>query len=346
MGKNELNGAASSGVVGENNQGRPGQLVGRWFNLVDGSGMTINYLLLRGVVRATMVCAVFWLAGAVVAQGAPDHKRFLTLDDAAVAMAKEWQAGRKAKPMMSDDGKVLFAYGQSMPKLTCSPTRACDVEMEAGERISKVILGDKLNWAWAQADSVEKGMPTQHVVIQPRDNNVETNAIITTDRRTYHIKLYAPKQAGVYLNRVGFYYPADMVEAWDNKAAAIQAAKAQDDNIRKTDEAFDPAKMDSDYKIEGNAEFRPIHVFNTGKKVYIEMPRAVFESGETPVLGLIDEDGKANVVDYHPRGSMYIVDRLFTKAVLMVGKEKVTITWGKKAGWTWGGSNPWVSNGS
>lgn len=310
--------------------------------------MTINSLLLRCVVRGAgmSVALALVLAEAAVAQVPPPAKRYLTLDDAAVAMAREYQAGRKTKPIMSDDGKVLFAYGQSMPKLTCSPTRACDIEMQAGERISKVILGDKLNWSWGQADSVERGMPVQHVVIQPRDNSVETNAIITTDRRTYHIKLYAPKQEGVYLNRVGFYYPADLVEAWDSKVAVIQAAKMQDDNLRKTEDVFDPAKMDLDYRIEGNAEFKPTHVFNTGKKVYIEMPKSVFESGETPVLGLIDEDGKANVVDYRTRGTTYIVDRLFSKAILMVGKEKVTITWGKKAGWTWSGSNPWFGGGS
>lgn len=316
-----------------------------------------NTLLPRNVLFG--VLAMF--ASAVMAQtaaGKPEGsgKRYLTLDDAAVAMAKAWQRGEKAKPIMSDDGKVVFAFGQSMPKLTCSPTRACDVEMQPGEKINKVILGDKVNWSWAAAESTEKGQPVLHVVIQPRDNSVETNAIITTDRRTYHIRLYAPKQEGVYLNRVGFYYPDELVESWEARAGVAAAVKAQDAALRVTERPFSPEDMDSDYKISGSADFKPLRVFNTGKQVYIEMPRAVFESGEAPMLLLLDDDGKANVVNYRMRrpqeGSAnkayyYMVDKLFTTAELRLGKETVTITWGKKAGWSWGGSaTPWVFGGS
>lgn len=272
-------------------------------------------------------------------------KRYLTLDDAAVAMAKAWQRGEKAKPIMSDDGKVVFAFGQSMPKLTCSPTRACDVEMQPGEKINTVVLGDKVNWAWQAANSTEKGKPVQHVVIQPRDNNVETNAIITTDRRTYHIRLFAPKEEGVYLNRVGFYYPDELVESWESRAGAVAASKTQETNLRMTEETFAPEDLDMDYRITGSADFRPVRVYNTGKKVYVVMPKAAMEAGEAPLLVLIDEDGQANVVNVHPKRPveggkqkdyMYVVDRLFTTAELRLGKEKVTITWGKKAGWSWG----------
>lgn len=271
-------------------------------------------------------------------------KRYLTLDDAAVSMAKAYQRGEKAKPIMSDDGKVVFAFGQSMPKLTCSPTRACDLEMQAGEKINKVILGDKVNWTWGQAESVEKGQPVQHVVVQPRDNQLETNAIITTDRRTYHVKLYAPKQEGVYLNRVGFYYPDELVAAWQYQEQASTQAKAVERSQRITDESFSPENMDFDYKISGSADFRPTRVFNTGKKVWIEIPKVVFEAGELPVLVMIDEENKANVVPYHvkrpsdanPQRGYFVVDKLFTRAELRVADEKVGIVWSKKAGWRWG----------
>lgn len=306
----------------------------------------MNTLLLRGSVGRWIVRAaglVVWgcLAGGALADG----QRYQTLDDAAVAMAREFQAGKKAKPIRSDDGKVLFAFGQSMPTLTCSPTRACDVEMQAGERVNDVILGDKANWTWGQSVSTEKGQQVQHVVIQPRDNLVETNAIITTDRRTYHIRLYAPKQEGVYLNRVGFYYPSELVESWNNRNTAAAAVAKKEDSLRVTEETFNPENMDFDYRIDGSADFKPLRVFNTGKKVYLEMPKAVFESGELPILLMIDEEGKANVVNYRTRGYQFMVDKLFTRAELRLGKEKVTVTWGKKAGWNWGGGSLFGSGG-
>ncbi len=305
--------------------------------------MTNNYWLLRSAFG--LVGVLLFSTTCLAAGGDGGGKRYLTLDDAAVAMAKAWQRGEKAKPIMSDDGKVVFAFGQSMPKLTCSPTRACDVEMQPGEKINKVVLGDKVNWAWQAAESMEKGKSVQHVVIQPRDNNVETNAIITTDRRTYHIRLFAPKEEGVYLNRVGFYYPDELVESWESRAGAVAAAKAQETNLRMTEETFAPEDLDLDYRISGSADFKPLRVYNTGKKVYIVMPKSVMEGGEAPMLVLIDEEGQANVVNVHlkrpveggrQKDYLYVVDRLFTTAELRLGKEKVTITWGKKAGWSWG----------
>lgn len=302
----------------------------------------------------SLVC--FWgaallAAGSALAQAAnvespaeAKGKRYLTMEDAAVSMAKAWQRGEKAKPIMSDDGKVIFAFGQSMPKLTCSPTRACDLEMQPGEKINKVVLGDKVNWTWGQAESTEKGQPVQHVIVQPRDNTLETNVIITTDRRTYHVKLYAPKQEGVYLNRVGFYYPDELVAAWQYQEQANTQAKAVERSQRITDESFSPENFDYDYKISGSADFRPTRVFNTGKKVWIEIPKFVFEASELPVLVMIDEDGKANVVPYHvkrptdanPLRGYFVVDKLFSKAELRVAEEKISIVWGKKAGWRWG----------
>jgi P-type conjugative transfer protein TrbG len=284
--------------------------------------------ILGGVVCVTVV-------GTVLAQGT--GKRYLKLDDAAVEMARAWQRGDKAKPLMSDDGKVVFAYGASMPKLTCSPTRACDVEMQPGEKINKVVLGDKVNWTWAPAESMEKGLPVQHLVIQPRDSALESNAIITTNRRTYHIKLYAPKQEGVYLNRVGFYYPDEIVESWESRAGTQEAVQAKEDNLRVTEESFSPENLDFDYRISGTADFRPLRVFNTGKQVYFEIPAAVLKSGEAPIMTLIDEEGKSNVVNYRTRGNHYIVDKLFKTAELVVGTEKVTVLWNKKAGWFWSG---------
>lgn len=291
--------------------------------------------MMNQVMRCVTGVVLAMVFGGALANG-PD-KRFLTLEDAAVAMAKNWQRGDKAKPIMSDDGKVIFAYGQSMPKLTCSPTRACDVEMQSGERINDVVLGDKVNWTWAPTNSTEKGKPVQHVVVQPRDSALETNVIITTDRRTYHIKLYAPKKEGVYLNRMGFYYPDELVEQWRSRDKAQADAVIKEDALRVTEEAFRPEDMDSDYRVSGAADFRPLRVFNTGKKVYLEMPKALLDSGESPILQLVDDEGKANVVNYRPRGNYYIVDRLFTTAQLKLGSEKVTIAWNKKAGWSWNG---------
>ncbi len=262
------------------------------------------------------------------------------LEDAAVAQAKVWQSGGKAHPIMSSDGKVVFAYGQSMPKLTCSPTRACDVEMQGGEKVKKVILGDGVNWTWSGAESVEHSLPVQHVIFQPHDTSLESNVIITTDRRTYHIKLYSPKQEGVYLNRVGFYYPQELVSDWEEKAGAAAAVTAKEERQNVMPRPVSIDKLDFDYRVEGRADFKPLRVFNDGGRVYMEMPKGI-RAEESPVLVLLDDDNQAMVVNYRvdtdPDTSKthYVVDKLFAKGELRIGSEKVQIYWKKKEKSVW-----------
>jgi len=257
------------------------------------------------------------------------------LEDAAVAQARAWQQGKKARPLMSSDGMVRFAFGQSMPKLTCSPTRACDMETQPGEKVIKVILGDSANWTWVGAESVERGVSVQHIVFQPRDNAVESNAIITTDRRTYHIRLYSPKKEGAYLNRIGFYYPEELVSDWSERAGTVAREAEKVESKQVLDSAVDINKIDYNYLITGTAAFKPVRAFNDGGRVYLEMPKSI-KAEESPILLLLDENNKVQVVNYRVKNDPdsgkihYVVDKLFTQAELRIDGQRVKITWQRK----------------
>ncbi|MGV8295124.1 hypothetical protein ACV36C_40480, partial [Pseudomonas aeruginosa] len=49
----------------------------------------------------------------------------------------------------------------------------------------------------------------------------------------YHIKLVSTKSDKEYMNQIGFYYPDEIVQTWENEAQADQAA--QDEASRKAD---------------------------------------------------------------------------------------------------------------
>ena len=290
---------------------------------------------------------VGWLALGLTLTGyAVAQDRFNRLEDAAVEQAKIWQAGGKSRALMSSDGKIVFAFGQSMPKLTCSPTRACDVEMEPGEQVRKVIIGDGVNWQWDGADSIERGKTVQHIIFQPKDRDLETNAIVTTDRRTYHIKLYSPKIEGAYINRAGFYYPSELVSSWADKVAVQVAEKQKEVASNVMPVAVLPQKLAFDYEISGSADFKPLRVFNDGERVYMEMP-AILNTGENPVFMLTDERGKDMVVNYRreidsaTRTVHYVVDKLFAIGQLRMGSETVKVEWlrKKKSFWNFGGAS-------
>jgi len=278
-----------------------------------------------------------------VASHAGGSKKFLTLEDAAISQAKKWQETGVAKPIMSDDGKILFPFGQYMPLLTCAPLRACDIELEAGEMVNgKPLTGDTIRWKITRAESGSGDNKITHVVVKPTDTNLDTNLIITTDRRTYHMRLQSSANERDYLNRVGFYYPESLVNEWDVAAQQAEKKKADKEKLVVAElPSFSLDKMDLDYKIEGdNVRFKPVNVFNNGTQVILQMPEAM-KSAEAPVLLVMDEDGKPLMVNYRVKGTYYIVDKLFDRAMLVVGTDgsqsKVTITWakGQKKGWLW-----------
>ena len=269
-------------------------------------------------------------------------KKFLTLEDAAVAQAKKWQRTGVAKPIMSDDGKIVFPFGQYLPTLTCAPLRACDIELEPGELVTgKPLAGDPIRWKVSKAESGSGDKRVTHIVVKPVDTKLDTNLIITTDRRTYHLRLYSRNEQD-YLNRIGFYYPQDIADEWDESARLTEKeAKAKDRLVVSDLPSLSVDKLDFAYRIEGEkTRFTPTRVFNDGTRVFLQMP-VEMKSAEAPILLLLDKEDKPQIVNYRVKDAYYIVDKLFDKAMLVVGTDgnesKVTITWtkGQKKGWFW-----------
>jgi P-type conjugative transfer protein TrbG len=281
------------------------------------------------------------MAAAATAHAAGPAK-FLTLEDAAVAQAKRWQQTGVAKPIMSDDGKVVFPFGQYMPTVTCAPLRACDIELEAGELVTgKPLAGDAVRWKVSKAESGAGDKRVTHVVVKPLDVNLDTNLIITTNKRTYHIRLYSSPNEADYVNRVGFYYPQDLAEEWDEseRVAEHETKAKQKLVVAEMPGNVSVEQLDFGYRIEGDdVSFKPVRVFNEGTHVFIQMP-ASMRTDEAPVLLLLDKAGSPQLVNYRPKDDYYIVDKLFDKAILVIGtgksQSKVTITWTKNEKKSW-----------
>jgi len=271
-------------------------------------------------------------------------KRFLTLEDAAVAQAKKWQQTGVAKPIISDDGRIMYPFGQYLPKLTCTLMRVCDIQLEPGELLTgKPVAGDTARWLMSKQVSGSGDKAITHVIVKPTDVNIETNLIITTNLRTYQIDLYSSPSEKDYLNMIGFYYPEDMSTEWDDSAKIkAKEQRAHDQLVAAELPAGSAESLDFNYSIDGSSgtSFKPVRVYNDGLKVYIQMPDGV-PTAEAPVLLLIGKDDKPEIVNWRPKTpTLYEVDKLFDKAMLVVGtdgdEQKITITWNKhKRGFLW-----------
>ena len=219
-----------------------------------------------------------------------------------------------------------------------------------GVSSGKPLAGDATRWLITRAESGPTEKLITHVVVKPTDVSLDTNLIIGTNKRTYHIRLYSGTNEGDYVNRVGFYYPQDISDQWDESARLAEAEqKKEKDTVVSEMPAIAIDQMDFAYRIEGDdAPFKPVRVFNEGTRVFIEMPDSM-RSAEAPILLLLDKSGNNQLVNYRTlpsekggrKSTYYVVDKLFDKAMLVIGTDKaqskVTITWTKteKKSWIW-----------
>ena len=234
--------------------------------------------------------------------------------DPAMQAARAWLKTGEISPLQGKDGLVRFPYGEYQPTLICAPLRACDVELESGETILNVALGDTVRWLTAPAQAGD----TPHVIVKPTETGLTTNLIITTDRRAYHLTLASRKTD--YMPRVGFYYPRELVQHWNN-AAHVQEQKrrSKEESTISDLPSITPDKLRFDYRIDADrGALKPARVFDDGTRVYIQMPKEM-RSAEAPALVLLDGDGKSVLVNYRVKDRYYIVDRLFDRAALLVG---------------------------
>lgn len=248
----------------------------------------------------------------------------------AVRVSETWRAEQNT-PASGKDGRVLYAYGAGLPVVVCAPLRVCLIELQSGERITgEPQIGDSVRWNVSPATYGQGEETTSVIVLKPQEPGLDTNLLITTDRRAYYLRLVSKPQD--YVARVAFSYPEEEnSQKWQQQMLA-QRAEAEE---RKADAQLTPAmitadKLNFNYKITGgNEQIRPVRVFDDGAKTYIQM-RPEIQSFEAPVLLVLGSDGKGEMTNYRVQRQTYIVDRMFDRARLIHGAgkkaQKVEIT--------------------
>ena len=115
----------------------------------------------------------------------------------------------------------------------------------------------------------------------------------------------------------------DSAHKWQQQMAAQRAQEKLEHRSAEIPAAIVVAdKLNFDYRIKGGDEnIRPRRVFDDGAKTYIQMP-AEIQHWEAPVLLVVGKDGKGEMTNYRVKEQIYIVDRLFERANLVLGSGK------------------------
>ena len=256
-------------------------------------------------------------------------------EKAAIAMAEKWRnAGPTGmKPVRGPDGAIRFLFGAQQPSIVCAVMQVCDVELQTGEQVNSIHIGDSARWIIEPAITGNGASEVQHLIIKPMDVGLETSLVVTTNRRSYHLRLRSHRTD--FMPRVSFTYPDEAIAKWEDiKQRDVKSR--QDRTIPATGEYL--GDLNFAYDVSGAASWKPVRVYNNGIKTIIQMPAAMAQT-EAPALLVVRKDGGALgdsdsvMVNYRVQGDRYIVDTVFDKAILIAGvgrsQDRVTITRGK-----------------
>jgi type IV secretion system protein VirB9 len=248
-----------------------------------------------------------------------------------LGITREWEkrSTEAIHPTPGPNGAVQFSFGTSLPTIVCAIFQITDVQLEPGEIVTDINLGDSARWYAESAMSGiggEESNKVEHIIIKPKDIGLKTTLLITTNRRTYHLILKS--QRDEYMHAVSFTYPP----------------LAKKTIAKKTEETGGEKKSGGDkevlevpvgqYIVKGKASWKPVSVYSDGKKTYIEMSPNIHQT-EAPTLYTLRHNGlftaaEKVLVNYRVHDKWYVVDTVIDKAILVAGvggnQDKVTIT--------------------
>ncbi len=244
-------------------------------------------------------------------------------------------------PTYKTPSYVLYPYYGEGPEpiVDCAPMRTTDVQLQAGETVTDLAIGDQERWMATPASSGDPRDPVPHIALKPQALGIETNLTIYTTKHIYHLVL---RSYGRAMQEVEFYYPDEILTAM--RDADANTAKAKRENMQETAvdppaaadggvvkvAAVDPSQLNFAYQISGpNVPWKPLRAFDDGSHVYIQTARGM-KSSEAPAL-IISAGGGTQMVNYRLVGEYFVVDRLFDQALLVSGvgrqQDRVTIVY-------------------
>jgi len=226
-----------------------------------------------------------------------------------VARVENANAAARVEPRREGYYNAIQIYPWSegaLYQVYAAPGQITNIALEPGESLTgsgPIAAGDTARWIIGDTESGEGARRRVHVLVKPTRADISTNLVITTDRRSYMIELRAGEKP--YMPAVAWAYP--------------QVPGAQRPSAPPTPVIPAFTARNYRYALTGDTPpWRPMAVYDDGRKVYVEFPRGVIQ-GEMPPLFVIGADGETQIVNSRIHQNILIVDRLFGAAELRLG---------------------------
>lgn len=250
---------------------------------------------------------------------------------AAAALLVCLTAAAETRPIAlpGDTKLVVFSFDPNDTYTVLARPRAVtDIALHQDEQVVAMALGDTAQWMVTKASN--------HVFIKPIHPDITTTATIVTDRRTYQLTLRASPEDGKFYQRVSWDYP-DLVifqQQQEQRSRVLMDAERARLEATVVTPGVSIEKLNFDYSMSGNAEFKPLQVFDDGKFTWLRMS----SHQEMPAFFLKNAGGDAELLNYTTKGQFVVIHRLLPRILVKLGDAEVTVVNNNmKGNGFWGG---------
>lgn len=248
-------------------------------------------------------------------------------------------------------GLVTFAYGSGIPTVVCALLELIDLAFEKGESILSVQLGDSVRWNIESAISGSANDSVEHLIVKSLEAGLKTSMLITTDRRTYHIRLKSTEAD--FMPAVVFSYPNSLKlpsKKHYGDDSYLQYTSNYDSNEDHNDYSEtnsslknyssvqnvsyegnsrpalnvaatyndSPQRRNYNYSVDGDSKIIPQNVYDDGKRTFIVMNNPI-NSSYLPVLQEISSESflffgedKTNTINFTYFDNTFVVDGIYS----------------------------------
>jgi type IV secretion system protein TrbG len=268
------------------------------------------------------------IAGEIVAP-VPGDKPILLPENAieAIRLQSSWR--NDAKPMLDQDGSIVYIYGQGRPNIPCAVGRVSTIQLAPGETLEKgdAEIGDLSRWTLALHQILRQGQVQTYVTVKPQYAGLDTTLTLFASRHAYHLRLLSDMQG---IDQVSFKYPKEEAEAAVSEAGKQKAAEQQKHEEERKKQQLEASNTDRPItniiytvKVGKHAKYlEPVLVGDNGAHTLIQLSTAA-RHRPSPALQIVSPTGPGVPnVHYDRERLLFTVDGLFTEAQLIVGQGK------------------------
>lgn len=194
------------------------------------------------------------------------------------------------------------------------------IKLEANEDVLYIAGGNTEGFMLDQTRGGKDG--SSLVYIKPLFEDLDTNIIITTDKRVYYFDVKTSKS--MFNPMVRFNYPLEtqiIAYADETRVKELTAPITTEKKLSET-MSYIPSNevRDLNYEIKDSNIISPDLVYNNGVKTFVRMKKGI---QEMPILEVLDANGKPEKVNQRVEEKdgykFFIVDKIFEQGQTKLG---------------------------